>query len=100
MVINGISSSIGPDYQTDFKLPNSETKQVFDLLQANSPNDAGTSGQIVMKVDDGYANDPAAQAEMKAIADFAAEQQGVTVVQPGPEPGHRSAQNGRSPSPR
>src|SRR5262245_12187316 len=82
VIVNGISGTIGPDYKTDFKLPNSETKQVFDLLQANSPNDAGTSGQIVMKVPQGYANDPAAQAEMKAIGDFAAQQPGVTVVLP------------------
>ncbi len=94
VVVNGISSSIGPDYKTDFKLPNSETKQVFDLLQANSPNDAGTSGQIVMKVDDGYANDPAAQAEMKAIADFAAKEPGVTVVLPDQNPAQIS-ENGQ-----
>jgi RND superfamily putative drug exporter len=86
VVVNGISSSIGPDYKTDFKLPNSETKQVFDLLQANSPNDAGTSGQIVMKVDQGYQNDAAAQAEMTAIADFAAKEQGVTAVLPDQNP--------------
>src|SRR5215207_2735670 len=94
VVINGISSSIGPDYKTDFKLPNSETKQVFDLLQANSPNDAGTQGQLVLKVDQGYANDPAAQAEMKAIADFAAQQQGVTVVLPDQNP-QQISENGQ-----
>jgi RND superfamily putative drug exporter len=82
IVVNVIGGAVGPDYKTDFKLPNSETKQVFDLLQANSPNDAGTTGQIVMKVDGGYQNDPAAQAEMQAIADFAASQPGVTAVTP------------------
>jgi putative drug exporter of the RND superfamily len=86
VVINVLSGAIGADYKTDFKLPNSETKQVFDLLSANSPNDAGTSGQIVMKVDSGYADDPAAQAEMKALADFAAKEEGVTVVTPDQNP--------------
>src|SRR4051794_17789995 len=77
VVINAISGAVGPEYKTDFKLPNSETKQVFDLLSANSPNDAGTSGQIVMKADQGFANDPAAQAALTRLTDFAARQPGV-----------------------
>ena len=34
-VFIGLSGAIGADYKTDFKLPDSETKQVFDLLQQN-----------------------------------------------------------------
>ncbi len=86
VVINGISGAIGPDYKTDFKLPNSETKQVFDLLQANSPNDAGSSGQIVIKADQGFNNDPAAQAALTRLTDFAGQQPGVTVTTPEQNP--------------
>ena len=45
-VINGISSAVGPDYRTDFTLPASETKEVQELLEANSPDRAGFTSQI------------------------------------------------------
>ncbi len=82
VVISGIGNGVGPDYKTDFKLPDSETKQVFDLLQQNSPNQAGSNGQIVVKDDKGFANDPAARAYLQRIVDFAAKQPGVTVTTP------------------
>ena len=44
VVINGIASSVGPDYRTDFTLPDGETKDVQQLLEANSPNTAGIRG--------------------------------------------------------
>ena len=37
VVINGIAGAVGPDYRTDFVLPDSESKEVQDLLEANSP---------------------------------------------------------------
>src|SRR5207344_1772737 len=94
VVISGVGNGIGPDYKTDFKLPDSETKQVFDLLQQNSPNQAGSNGQIVVKTDQGYANDPAAQAYLKRITDFAAQQPGVTVTTPEQNP-QQISQNGQ-----
>jgi putative drug exporter of the RND superfamily len=94
VVFLALSGTIGADYRTDFKLPDSETKQVFDLLQQNSPNQAGANGQIVLKVDKGYANDPAAQAYLKRITDFAAQQPGVTVTTPEQNP-QQISQNGQ-----
>ena len=41
VVINGIAGAVGPDYRTDFTLPASETKEVQELLEANSPDRAG-----------------------------------------------------------
>jgi putative drug exporter of the RND superfamily len=93
-VFIGLSGAIGADYRTDFKLPDSETKQVFDLLQQNSPNQAGSNGQVVVKTDKGFANDPAAQAYLQRIVDFAAKQPGVTVTTPEQNPGQVS-QNGQ-----
>ncbi len=85
VAVNAFSGAIGPDYKTDFKLPNSETKQVFDLLQANNPNQAGTNGQIVVKAPQGV-DDPAVQAAFKKLTDFAAAQPGVTVTTPEQNP--------------
>jgi putative drug exporter of the RND superfamily len=94
IVINAVSGAIGPDYKTNFRLPNSETKQVFDLLQQHAPNQAGTTGQIVVKADEGFANDPAAQAALQRITDFAADQPGVTVTTPEQNP-QQVSQNGQ-----
>ncbi len=41
IVINGVAGAVGPDYRTDFTLPASETKEVQELLEANSPERAG-----------------------------------------------------------
>ena len=48
-LINGISGAVGPDYRTDFTLPASETKEVQELLEANSPDRAGFASQIVFR---------------------------------------------------
>src|SRR4051812_11847660 len=84
--INAFSAAVGPDYKTNFRLPNSETKQVFDLPQQHAPNRAGTNGQIVVKADEGFANDPAAQAALQRITEFAAAHPGVTGTTPQQNP--------------
>jgi RND superfamily putative drug exporter len=81
VVINGIASSAGADWRTDFVLPDSESKDVQELLEANDPNRAGFAGQIVVKADQGI-TDPEVEAAFTEIMDFAAEQEGVTVTSP------------------
>ncbi len=63
VVINGISGAVGPDYRTDFTLPASETKEVQELLEANSPDRAGFTSQIVFRAPQGV-DDPEVQATM------------------------------------
>ena len=53
VIISGISNAVGPDYRTDFVLPDSESKDVQDLLEANNPERAGFSSQIVIQADQG-----------------------------------------------
>jgi RND superfamily putative drug exporter len=81
VVINGIASSAGADWKTDFVLPDSESKDVQELLEANDPNRAGFTGQIVVKADQGI-TDPDVESAFTEIVDFAAEQPGVTVTSP------------------
>ncbi len=81
VVINAIASSAGADWKTDFVLPDSESKDVQELLEANDPNRAGFAGQIVVKADQGI-TDPEVEAAFTEIMDFAAEQPGVTVTSP------------------
>ncbi|MEO6571599.1 MAG: MMPL family transporter, partial [Ilumatobacteraceae bacterium] len=45
---------VGPDYRTDFTLPDSESKQVQDLLAVNSPDRAGFSSQVVIRSERGF----------------------------------------------
>ena len=81
VVISGISNAVGPDYRTDFVLPDSESKEVQELMEANNPERAGFSSQIVIQADQGV-EDPQVQERLEALMAFAAEQEGVQVTSP------------------
>ena len=88
--INALAGAVGPDYRTDFTLPDSESKVVQDLLEANDPNRAGFISQIVAKADQGV-DDPEVQATLEQIYDFSASQDGITVTSPYDNPQQVSA---------
>jgi RND superfamily putative drug exporter len=88
--INAFAGAVGPDYRTDFTLPDSESKVVQDLLEANDPNRAGFISQIVAKADQGV-DDPEVQATLEKIYDFSASQDGITVTSPYDNPQQVSA---------
>ena len=79
--INAVAAGVGADWRTDFVLPDSESKDVQELLEANDPNRAGFAGQIVVRAEQGV-DDPEVEAALNEIIDFAAEQPGVTVTSP------------------
>jgi RND superfamily putative drug exporter len=79
--VNAIAGAVGPDYRTDFTLPDSESKQVQELLEANDPNRAGFTAQIVAKAEQGI-TDPEVTAALEDLFAFAASQDGVTVTTP------------------
>jgi RND superfamily putative drug exporter len=81
VVVNGAASGIGPDYRTDFTLPDSESKEVQDLLETNNPDRAGFSSQIVVKAPQGVTA-PEVEAALTRIMEFADEQEGITVTSP------------------
>ena len=81
VVTIGLSGAVGSGWKTDFTLPDSESKDVQDLLEANSPDRAGLSASIVVKADQGV-DDPAVQEYLTPIMEFADEQEGVTVTSP------------------
>ena len=56
--VNIVAGAVGPDYRTDFALPDSESKEVQELLEPNDPNRAGFAAQIVVRADQGV-DDPA-----------------------------------------
>ena len=90
VAVIAISGAVGPDYKTDFTLPDSETKDVQELLEANSPNTAGFEATIVVKAPQGL-DDPAVQERLTEIADFAASQDGITAISPYDNPQQISA---------
>ena len=49
VVVDGVSGAVGPASRTDFTLPDSETKDVQELLEANSPEHGRLRGQIVVQ---------------------------------------------------
>ena len=75
--------AIGPDFRTDFTLPDSETKEVFDFLEDRSPTDAGFTSQIVFATNaDGGVRDPEVEAAMTTMLDRVAEMDGIRVTSP------------------
>jgi putative drug exporter of the RND superfamily len=79
--INAVAAGVGADWRTDFVLPDSESKDVQELLEANDPNRAGFAGQIVVRAEQGV-DDPEVESALNEIINFAAEQPGVTVTSP------------------
>jgi RND superfamily putative drug exporter len=65
-VIGGISGSVGADFTEEFKLPASDSKEAFDLLENNFPAQSGETSTIVFKADAG-AESPAVERKMKAV---------------------------------
>ena len=56
VVLFGVSGSMGADYRTDFTLPDSESADVFDQLEAADPTLGGFSSQIVFTTSAGVEN--------------------------------------------
>ena len=61
-VVMGVANAVQADYRADMTLPDSETKDVQDLLEEASPNRAGFQAQIVYRAEQGV-EDPAVRAD-------------------------------------
>jgi putative drug exporter of the RND superfamily len=64
IAIGGISSSVGASFTEEFKLPASDSKEAFDLLESRFPSQAGDTAQIVFKAERGV-EAPAVERRMK-----------------------------------
>jgi RND superfamily putative drug exporter len=53
VVIGGVSGSVGAHFEEEFKLPASDSKEAFDLLESKFPAQSGDTAQIVFKADQG-----------------------------------------------
>jgi RND superfamily putative drug exporter len=65
IVIGFISGAAGSDFSEEFKLPASDSKEAFDLLETKFPAQSGDSAQIVLKAERGV-EAPAVKKEMTA----------------------------------
>ncbi|MBU6314970.1 MAG: MMPL family transporter [Acidobacteria bacterium] len=80
--------SVG-DYRTSFSLPESESKQVVDILtEAGQANRGGSTAQIVFTAPQGIA-DPQVKTAMEGLFAKVAELPGLAVVSPYTEQGAR-----------
>jgi putative drug exporter of the RND superfamily len=66
IVIGVISGSVGADFSEEFKLPASDSKEAYDLLEDRFPAQSGTTIQIAYKAEDGVES-PAVKREMEAV---------------------------------
>lgn len=77
----GASGAAGPNWDTSFTLPDGESRDVQDLLEANEPNRAGFTSQIVARAEQGV-DDPAVRSTLEELYAFIATQEGVSVTSP------------------
>ena len=78
VLANGV---IGSAFRTDFKLPATESRDVFDLLAKASPEQSGATAQIVFK-DDAGVKQAAVQQPMEALFQKVDALPGVEVISP------------------
>ena len=81
VVVNMVAGAVGPDYRTDFVLPDSESKDVQELLEASDPNRAGFTAQIVAYSPDGFES-AEVQSTLDQIFAYVEEQGDITVTSP------------------
>jgi len=87
LVLIGVASSFtGSDFATEFEIPASESNDVQALLEANNPNRAGFSGEIVFASATGVTTDEV-KASMTELFSKVDALEGVTVASPFDTPG-------------
>ncbi len=67
VVIGFASSQTGSDFATEFEIPASESNDVQMLLEANNPDRAGFSGEIVFSSPSGVDTDAGGECSSTAI---------------------------------
>lgn len=81
VIVGLVSGKMGSNFSTQFELPKSEANDVQKLLEANSPNKAGFSGDIVFSSANGVNSDDVVAA-LTPFFDNVESLPGVTVVSP------------------
>ena len=66
IVFGMIAGSVGSDFSEEFKLPASDSKEAFDLLENKFPAQSGDTAQIVYKADAGVES-PAVKQTMEGV---------------------------------
>jgi putative drug exporter of the RND superfamily len=61
-----ISGAVGSDFTEEFKLPESDSQEAFDLLETKFPAQAGETATIVFKADGGVES-PAVEKKMEGV---------------------------------
>jgi RND superfamily putative drug exporter len=66
VVIGMIAGSVGSGFTEEFKLPASDSKEAFDLLESKFPAQSGDTAQIVFKAESGVES-PAVKRRMERV---------------------------------
>ena len=81
VIVGMLSGKLGSNFSTQFELPQSEANDVQKLLESNSPNKAGFSGEIVFSSPNGVNSDDVVAA-LTPFFDNVESLPGVTVTSP------------------
>ncbi len=79
--VNAVAGAVGPDYRTDFVLPDSESKDVQDLLAVNAPDRAGFTSQVVIRSERGF-DEPAVRSVIDDVLAEVESKGDITVTSP------------------
>jgi RND superfamily putative drug exporter len=66
IIIGGLSGSAGSDFSEEFKLPQSDSTEAYELLENHFPQQSGETSLIVYKADGGVES-PAVKKKMEAV---------------------------------
>jgi RND superfamily putative drug exporter len=66
VLIGGLAGSVGAHFTEEFKLPASDSKEAFELLEHKFPQQSGEAAQIVFKADGGVES-PAVRKKMEGV---------------------------------
>lgn len=67
ILVASISGIAGSSYDSDFNLPNTESKKALDALSASAPRNSGDSDTIVVHAKSGTLDDPATKSAVESM---------------------------------
>ena len=91
-----VQGAIGTDFHTEFRLPNTESKRGFEILQDNFPQQqtSGDAASVVFRAEQGI-DDPAVKAAMTEMFDGMRSIPGIEVRSPYEPGGERQISENR-----
>lgn len=94
-IVVSVGRRLGPAYENDFRLPASESREAFEILEQEFPGGAGDSVRVVFAADGGVAS-PEVRQRVEALLQRLGEFDHVVSVQSPYAPGGQISSDGKA----